>query len=643
MSENKIMQTRKYILKTLSLVLLLLACNTPILADEVITSFDSLVRVEKTGLLTVIETISVIAEGKQIKRGIYRDFPTDYSNRAGHRVKVGFEIKGVTRDGKSEPYHTEKMSNGVRVYIGDKDIFLDSGPYIYTITYQTDRQIGFFVDYDELYWNVTGNDWAFPIDRATATIILPPGAVILQQSAYTGGQGSTKSNAEIINQSVNEIYFRTTARLRPREGFTVAVAWPKGVVTEPNMMDRVFFFLKDSLAIAVGGLGLLVLVFYYLLVWAKVGRDPEPGAIIPRYEPPAGFTPAAARYVMRMNFDHKAFTAAVVSIAVKKHLRIDDNKGTFTLTKTGGADQATLSSGEKKVVAKLFSGSTSLKLDNSNHRKISEAISALRKSIQDEFGILHFKKNSKHLLPGLVISLLIVLAIIFTAREKELAGFMSIWLSFWTLGTLFLLRQVYNAWKGVFQGVSSLGTKGGALFLTFFSLPFVGGWFVGFFALSIATTFAGVLTLVLVLSVNLLFYHLLKAPTLQGRKILDELEGLKLYLTVAEKDRLNLLNPPEQTPELFEKFLPWALALDVEQQWSEQFSTLLQQAAVDGEYSPAWYSSHRPFSSNSLVSSLGTSLSSSISSSSTAPGSSSGSSGGGSSGGGGGGGGGGGW
>jgi len=643
MFKNKQMPPLKLFIKTLLFSLFLLVICVSVQAGEQITDFDSWVSVDRTGKITVIETISVVAEGNQIKRGIYRDFPNDYTNRAGMHVKVGFRVLKIERDGHREPYHLEKMNNDVRIYIGDKDVFLKPGAYTYTITYQTDRQIGFFVDYDELYWNVTGNDWAFPIKKATATIALPPGAAFLQHSAYTGRQGSTASNAEVTSQSAHEISFQTTSTLQPREGLTVAVAWPKGFVIEPDTVDKATFLMKDNLPVAVGGIGLLILFFYYFLVWAAVGRDPAPDAIIPRFEPPKGFTPAAARFIMRMGFDHKTFTAAVVSMAVKGFIRIKDDQGTFTLSKRGTADQSRLSRGEKKIASRLFTGSNSLKLKKTNHNRISLAIAALKKSMKNDFEVLHFKRNSKHMIPGLIMSLIIVLAIIVTAHDKALAGFMSVWLTLWSLGTFALVFQTYSAWKGAIQGGSSLMDKGGALFSTFFALPFVGGWFVGIFALSTATSPGGVLALVLTLGVNALFYHLLKAPTLQGRKVMDKIEGLKLYLSVAEKDRLNLLNPPEKTPELFERFLPWALALDVEQEWSEQFSKILEQAGREGAYSPTWYRSHRPFTSHSLASSLGSSLASTISSSSRAPGSSSGSSGGGFSGGGGGGGGGGGW
>jgi uncharacterized membrane protein len=145
---------------------------------------------------------------------------------------------------------------------------------------------------------------------------------------------------------------------------------------------------------------------------------------------------------------------------------------------------------------------------------------------------------------------------------------------------------------------------------------------------------------------NILFYRLLKAPTLTGRKVLDQIEGFKLYLSVAEKERLNLLNPPEKTPELFEKYLPYALALDVENEWSEQFAEVLARAGEDGRgYAPVWYSggSYHDVGSTRFVSNLGGAFAGVIASSASPPGSAAGSGGGGFSGGGGGGGGGSGW
>jgi len=178
------------------------------------------------------------------------------------------------------------------------------------------------------------------------------------------------------------------------------------------------------------------------------------------------------------------------------------------------------------------------------------------------------------------------------------------------------------------------------------ALVFAGAEVLAIYAF-LRTGAAFFIALILILvGVNALFYWLLKAPTRTGRQLLDKIEGFRMYLSTAERHRLNLMNPPERTPELFEAYLPYALALDVDQEWAEQFSDILAQAAREGgSYHPSWYrgTGWSRLHPGAFTSALGSSLSSAISSSSTAPGSSSGFSGGGSSGGGGGGGGGGGW
>ena len=164
--------------------------GTSFAADsERITDFQSWILVHRDGSMSVSEEIRVICEGKQIKRGIFRDFPTRYKDRHGKTFQVTFDVREVLRNGRPESYHIENLSNGERVYMGRKDTLLKPGAYTYRISYKTSRQIGFFKDFDELYWNVTGNGWSFPIDHAEAVVSLPPGAKILKETAYTGVQG----------------------------------------------------------------------------------------------------------------------------------------------------------------------------------------------------------------------------------------------------------------------------------------------------------------------------------------------------------------------------------------------------------------------------------------------------------------------
>jgi len=626
-------------------VLAFLAGASPAPAQsERILNFKSFVAVHPDASMTVTEEIAVRAAGQTIKRGIVRDFPTTYKDRLGNTVKVGFEVREILRDGQTEPYHTQSVANGVKIFIGKKDVLLRPGVYTYTIRYQVDRELGFFQDFDELYWNVTGNGWTFPIDRAEAVIELPAGASILKYAGYTGYQGARGADFT-VQAGDRDIVFQTTRGLAPREGLTVAVAWPKGVVQEPSRQEKAAFFLRDNQAAAVGFVWLVLLLGFYLRAWHQVGRDPAKGVIIPLFSPPAGFSPAMVRFLNRMGFDNKAFAAAVVDMAVKGAVQIQENDGEYALVRRD-VPKAPLSRGEQLVAATLFpGGGKSIKLENENHTKISSAINALRGNLKKELEKVYFVTNYRHLLAGIGITFLGVALVVLMAQEKILAIFGSLWLTIWTVGCYFLGVTAYQRWRAL-KGSFGLRKFMGALGITLFALPFFLGEIFGAVMFAKAVSWPAVLTLAAMAFLNALFYHLLKAPTLTGRKVMDQIEGFQLYLSVAEKERLNLLNPPEKTPELYEKYLPYALALDVENAWSEQFAEVLAKAGTEDQpYTPVWYSgrSWDGLHPDRFADSLGGAFAGAISSSSTAPGSSSGSGGGGFSGGGGGGGGGSGW
>jgi uncharacterized membrane protein YgcG len=618
------------------------ATPAPSAQSERILNFKSLIAVHPDASMTVTEDITVQATGQEIKRGIIRDFPTTYRDRLGNTVAVGFKVEAVLRDGRPEPYHTQSAANGVKIYIGQQNVFLKPGTYTYTIRYRVDRELGFFKDFDELYWNVTGNGWTFAIDRAEASIQLPAGAKILNSAAYTGFQGG-RGHDFTVQAGDHDIVFKTTRGLAPKEGLTVAVSWPKGVVHEPSSQGRMGFFLRDNVAVAVGLIWLAVLFSFYLWAWFRVGRDPATGTIIPLFSPPSGFSPAGARFVSRMGYDDKAFAAAVVDMAVKGAVLIQEDGDDYTLVPRD-ATKGALSRDEQLVTAQLFPRGESVKLENKNHTIIKGAIDALKKNLKMELEKIYFVTNSGYLGPGIAITFLGLGLIVLTSKEKIPAGFGALWLTIWTVACYFLAVTAYKKWQAARGG--GLTKLLGALGTTLFCLPFFVGEIAGVVMLSTAVSIPAAATLAGLGFLNALFYHLLKAPTLSGRKIMDQIEGFKLYLSVAEKDRLNLLNPPEKTPALFEKYLPYALALDVENAWSEQFAEVLAQAGTETQpYSPTWYSgsSWDNFHTSRFSDSLGSSFAGAISSSSSPPGSSSGSGGGGFSGGGGGGGGGSGW
>jgi uncharacterized membrane protein YgcG len=591
--------------------------------------------------MTVTETIRVRAEGQNIKRGIYRDFPQIYRSSWGLVSKTGFTVVTVLRDGNPEPYHTENRENGIRVYIGQGSVILPPGPYTYELTYRTDRQLGFFEDHDELYWNVTGNGWDFPIDRVTANVRLPGGASITATEAYTGPQGARGRDYQGDKLASNEVAFVSTRGLDSREGMTIVVSWPKGSIVAPTPRDVWLRRISENPGIFLALTGLLLVCVYYVLVWLAVGKDPARGVIIPLYAPPKGFSPAAVRGLVRMGFDDKAFAAGLIDLAVKGAVSLEEKDREYSI-RLKNAQAPGLAAEEQAILTKLLKNKAVVRLVQSSHVSVGAAKKEMESILTKFLETRYFVKNLSFWVVGLLFSLVPLVISLMGSRKIGGAVFALIWLSIWTLAVTGLVSMCVTLWRS--------GAWLKALPATLFSLPFLGGEVLGLFILT-KTSSVWVPVLFLAGAVlNGIFYHLLKAPTLAGRKILDQIEGFRWYLKVGEKDRLNLENPPQRTPELFEQFLPYALALDVEQEWAEQFADVLAKAGEETGYSPAWYAgaAWTTLGAAGFTQALGSSMSTAIAAASTAPGSSSGGSGGGgggggSSGGGGGGGGGGGW
>lgn len=633
------------------LSLCLIGTGVAATASEKILSFTGHITVDPDAGMRVTEIIKVSSAGDQIKRGIYRDFPTTYRDQAGNRYTVGFTILAVARDGKPEAYHTQNLENGIRIYMGRKEYALPRGEHTYTLSYRTDRQLGFFKDHDELYWNVTGNGWNFPIESASATVTLPPGVpadrIVLE--GYTGPMGARGKHffAEVIPEG--KAVFKTTKKLDAKEGLTIVVGWPKGFVREPSPREKSVHFLKDNLTLLIVVIGLVLLLLYYVMVWLAAGRDPARGIIMPIYAPSDNLSPAAMRFMVEMGYDDKVFAAAIINMAVKGYLSIGERDGTYTLTKTAD-DSSGLSGEEKKIAAQLFQSGSAIALEKKNHHRIAAAKNALKSSLALAFEKTHFVTNRGVFVTGVVLSATVVAASFLSSLDRPEVTFLGFWLTGWSIGVTFLAVMVIKLWRQVFSGARKLGTVAGslgaALFMTAFAVPFFGA---EIFVLAVigrsAPSLVGLLVVVVVM--NMAFYHLLKAPTLLGRRILDRVEGFRMFLGATEGDRLRRMTPAELTPELFEKYLPYALALNVEQAWTEKFTDVLATAMRrdGGGYRPGWYSGAMFDSARvgTFGEAVGNSLSSAIASSATAPGSGSGSGGGGSSGGGGGGGGGGGW
>ena len=388
----------------------------------------------------------------------------------------------------------------------------------------------------------------------------------------------------------------------------------------------------------------MLLLFYYGYTWHKVGRDPESGVIITQYTPPKGYSPASMRFIENMGYDKTCFTAALVNLAVKGFLKIEGDGKDFTLIKQPEHDTK-LAPGEAELSKELFLDGDTIEMEQENHERFSAAQTAQKASLKQDYEKIYFFTNTGYHIFGALISLLVLVVSLFAdpnGLNPEVL-FLLVWLTGWSFGVVFLVKTAFLQWLKIREGIFNIFQ---AVFITAFAIPFVSAEIFVLNMLAAQVSYVLVFMVFMVIVINWLFYELLKAPTLIGRRLLDKVEGFRHYIEVAEKNELEMRYAPEKTPERFEEYLPYAIALGMETQWANIFSGALADLAMQGkEYHPSWYSgSHwHPHEFHAFASNVSSSLDSAVTSSSTAPGSSSGGGGGGFSGGGGGGGGGGGW
>lgn len=642
--------------------LLLLCCLLPAAgwAEEVIESYAVSLKVRADGMLQVLERITVQAEGGQIRRGIYRDIPTRYSLGNGLERRTPVQMLEVTRDGEAEPFHSEALGAGIRYYLGSAEHELEPGRYTYQLHYLIDAQLLQRDGEDELYWNVTGNDWSFPIKVASALVQLPAGARIGDVAGYTGGVGDNGTDYRVASREGQQLMLLTTRILQPGEGFTIAVDWQAGLVARPTRLQQIGRLIEDNPGLCVGLLMLLGLFAFYLWSWHDLGRDPRKGVIIPLFSAPEGLAPAAVGYLWKRGLRNgyspaEALSVSFTDLAIRKQLSLADSpRGEAFVLSPVEAPRDDLQSHERALLAALFPNgkvSKALRVGSSYVPRLAAALEAHGAALSER-GKQWFSLNRGHWWLGLVWALLGSLVSVFASVDgEEQVGLVIFGLVF-TLGFglagTFLLIFGIKSWRAGGQDHGGVGlTIAGAVFI----IPGLIG--LGVLLSNVAPLVMGMLALFWLQVI--LFRGWLEAPSAEGRRLLDALEGYRDYLRLAESETLARAGTaPAMSIALYEQHLPYAMALQVEAAWTARFTAALDAGLIDPqlhEYRPDWYRSRSSFATPSaLTGALVGGLSSATSSASTPPpspsssgSSSGGSSGGGSSGGGGGGGGGGGW
>ena len=673
----------KFFRFTICLFLLTFLQPFSVAAEERILSMDVLATVRTDGTVAFRETLWVRVENVKINRGIVRVFPTDYKNTEGRWVGTKFKLISASIHHRPTMTKIERVGRNLEIRIGDPNVILSKGDHVFELTYETVGWIAFRDEFDELYWNVTGNDWEFPIDKAGFSLILPEGASVTKRVVFTGRRGERGENYAV--KPDGRVLTRTPLALG--EGLTVAFAWPKGFVTPPPLSTWEWINKHRSpLAIVMT----IVVSLYFSLVWYWKGRDPAKGVVIPLFRPPDGVSPGFARYLREMRYSKEILTADILQLAAKGCLRFAEEGGIIRILPTGKRDAT---EGFVALDEPLLSLAMILGLipesDESTPLAAAQYLQKILSGFAKRMGASNISMKSSTIggktharfeakRPGSTdagggsprngISVTKGNGSIFCEAEgwlqehyKSRAKQYFRTNIAWNIIGMFLLLPLFAlAFRPIAHIPFITDIFGVAFGLALIVVFLVGRSFkrivvpsvIGAFFLLVpgvlfGTDKIGAACLAVALLIALFFSRVMRVYTPEGRKILTAIEGLEMYMKTAERDRLAALNPPDRTPEHFEALLPYAFALGCAETWADNFSDVLAKASLD----PAWrersgtYHAHfmNDLSRNldSSVSHYKSSLSSSSSSSSF--GGDSGFSSSGSSGGGGGGGGGRGW
>ncbi len=637
---------------------------------EHILLFDAQAGFAPEGVMTINEHIQLRSTGDRIERGIFRTLPLTWKRQDGKFFSVNYQINQVWRDGKPEPYSLIKDGDILTIRIGSANQLLSPGLHNYVIQYEIDNHFSRFPDWDELYWNVTGNGWAYDIDKARFSLQLPDSSEFLDNNGkdsrlqsidvYTGTVGEKGHNAKILADGSVE----TLQPLRTGEGLTVAYTWPRSILSlapAPQSTYPLLHLLLPSSETKILWMPVLVIALFYLFWWCRyvLAAKLKMPAVIPLYSVPEGITPGYIRYINHGKYDVFGFSSDILNLVAKRYLDITQtNKQSNKqkplkqrsvnkqwLARRPKGNNSPLNIDEKQLLNNLFSSiSGPIDLSHSYHKTLQKAYETLSKKYEGERKKLFLNIYGIRFYIGLLILLIPIIC----------ANAFSLLTALVTIPTALLLLL------------------GGSLLFLFIKqlldpsrFSKIKGWIAPFFALTIGSLslyvgirifmaipltempagYAGALISAILLA--LILRKISPRHTQLGLNDLALAKGLKMYLGTAERYRYQALYPPEQIVSHFEKMLPYALALGVGKTWANTFAQYLETtgAVSDAFVSGDWENVNR-FSESCRSSSVRTRTGNGSSGSSSRSGSSSsgsGSSGRGSSGGGSGGGGGGGW
>ena len=595
-------------------------------AQEYIDSFASIITINKDGSMHVREAITVHAEGNQIKKGIYRELPLLYSGPENYSGTVPFTVTSASIDGTPlNPIETETRGDYIRVLMRGNQP-LSNGQHRFVLEYDTSLHLRFYESNGELNWNATGV-WGFPIHEASCRIILPKGVAVQQTAAWAGLAGSKdSSNIAIARPQANEATFTLASPLEPDTQFTVAVGFDKNSIADPviplalqqqrdneayeiarqeeehAIKERGLLFevLYDNPGLPAQCLAFCAVFLYYFLLWQRIGIDPPKGAIFPRYYPPktalwskkaeAGaapqpLSPLAVEFLYKSaRITGRGLAATFLGLAFKGMCRIskaDAKTYTLELPARSNGGKGELTAEEQAVYRELVHSTNKgekllLRPKNKDIRTIFNTAAAnLKQNFKGAWQL-----NTWVAVLGWFLVLPLAFAACFWEFDISLLNPANS-----QVPLILLLLAVCMAFCAALLlplRLMRLQTKPllAVLGLAAFPLAALTALVFQFYFYELEW-----LLLLLMLITSFVFTAIIKAPSPAARAVLDEIEGLAMYMRTAELPRMEQVSThderPEDTPEVFRRLLPYALVLGLEKTWCNRFADQVQAAALE--------------------------------------------------------------
>ena len=349
----------------------------PSVKAEQINSFDSQITINKDGTVNVKETI-VYDFGDQYKHGIYRKIPYIKTNKDGKKYRMDVQGMSVLDEkGNWYKYEVIDSDNQLEFKIGDPNKTI-TGVHTYVISYKVSGALTYFSDHDELYWNITGNEWNVPIANTTASVVWPQEIKKedIKTICYTGNLGSNVSDCSYLVNDRGQDNIKSNRILLTNEGLTIVVSFPKNIVAVLEPKEFVPFFETWLGKLVMGLMGLVGLIwyiflpFYIIYRWIRFGRDPKSmvGVTTAWFDPPKTqdgqrfLTPGEVGTLGDETVDMKDITATIVDLARRGYLIIDERKKSdFFLIKNKNIDSNLLTY-EKTILTKFFGSKKEIRI-----------------------------------------------------------------------------------------------------------------------------------------------------------------------------------------------------------------------------------------------------------------------------------------